>query len=242
VPRLAADGPAADALVHAVASDWRSAALPRARACLCAFAEKLTFDQHRVSAADLDALRAHGFDDRAIHDAVQVIAYFNYVTRVADGLASTRNRTSGTGAGSRVPRTRPAFAALTAARPANGRRAQPYWTGVQTDPSWPPATPTRARSSFARGREGLVEGRTLTMFEYGAGMWLSHCNSSPIWLMKKARLPLWCAIIGHAYAHHRNSHSSAFGKLPGFAPPTTGRSEMPGVTPRGRAGSQIWKK
>ena len=36
--------------------------------------------------ADLDALRAHGFDDRAIHDAVQVIAYFNYINRVADAL------------------------------------------------------------------------------------------------------------------------------------------------------------
>lgn len=31
----------------------------------------------------LDALREHGFDDRAIHDAVQVIAYFNYINRIA---------------------------------------------------------------------------------------------------------------------------------------------------------------
>jgi len=36
--------------------------------------------------ADLDGLRAHGFDDRAIHHAVQVIGYFNYVTRVTDAL------------------------------------------------------------------------------------------------------------------------------------------------------------
>jgi alkylhydroperoxidase family enzyme len=35
---------------------------------------------------DLDDLRVHGFDDRAIHDAVQVIAFFNYWTRLADGL------------------------------------------------------------------------------------------------------------------------------------------------------------
>jgi alkylhydroperoxidase family enzyme len=35
---------------------------------------------------DLDALRGHGFDERAIHDSVQVIAYFNYITRIADGL------------------------------------------------------------------------------------------------------------------------------------------------------------
>ncbi|RME83649.1 MAG: hypothetical protein D6775_07565 [Caldilineae bacterium] len=47
---------------------------------------KLTTEQHAMSAADLDRLRAHGFDDRAIHDATQVIAYFNYITRIADAL------------------------------------------------------------------------------------------------------------------------------------------------------------
>ncbi len=53
---------------------------------LCEFAEKLTLRQKEMTPADLDELRAHGFDDRAIHDAVQVIAYFNYITRIADGL------------------------------------------------------------------------------------------------------------------------------------------------------------
>ena len=36
--------------------------------------------------ADIHALRSHGYDDRAIHDATQVIAYFNYINRVAEGL------------------------------------------------------------------------------------------------------------------------------------------------------------
>lgn len=31
-------------------------------------------------------LRQHGFEDRAIHDATQVISYFNYINRIADGL------------------------------------------------------------------------------------------------------------------------------------------------------------
>lgn len=35
---------------------------------------------------DLELLRGLGLDDRAIHDAVQVIGYFNYITRVADSL------------------------------------------------------------------------------------------------------------------------------------------------------------
>jgi alkylhydroperoxidase family enzyme len=39
-----------------------------------------------MSPADLDELRAAGLDDPAIHDAVQVIAYFNYITRIADAL------------------------------------------------------------------------------------------------------------------------------------------------------------
>lgn len=36
--------------------------------------------------ADVEALRHHGFKDRAIHDIVQVTAYFNYINRIADGL------------------------------------------------------------------------------------------------------------------------------------------------------------
>lgn len=39
-----------------------------------------------MAEADLEPLRAAGLDDRAIVDANQVVAYFNYVNRVADGL------------------------------------------------------------------------------------------------------------------------------------------------------------
>lgn len=84
------EGTAADAYVHAVARDWRSAPLSGGDRALCEFAAKLTTDQQRMTPADLDRLRAQGFDDRAIHDAVQVIAYFNYITRVADALGVDR--------------------------------------------------------------------------------------------------------------------------------------------------------
>ncbi len=60
--------------------------LSEADRALCAFAAKLTHTPTHMQPADLDTLRAHGFDDRAIHDAVQTIAYFNYITRVAEGL------------------------------------------------------------------------------------------------------------------------------------------------------------
>ena len=76
----------ADATVDAIARDWRSAPLSDADRALCEFAAKLTHDQHGMTPSDLDTLRAQGFDDRAIHDAAQVIGYFNYITRIADSL------------------------------------------------------------------------------------------------------------------------------------------------------------
>ena len=72
--------------MHAIARDWRTAGLPEADQALCEYAEKLTREQREMGPADLDGLRDHGFDDRAIHDATQVIGYFNYITRVADAL------------------------------------------------------------------------------------------------------------------------------------------------------------
>ena len=35
---------------------------------------------------DVEALRRYGFDDRASHDACAIVAYFNFVNRIADGL------------------------------------------------------------------------------------------------------------------------------------------------------------
>jgi uncharacterized peroxidase-related enzyme len=66
--------------------DYRQAELtPRERA-LCDFAVKLTHLAAEVDAADIDALRAQGLSDADVSDAIQVIGYFNYVTRVADGV------------------------------------------------------------------------------------------------------------------------------------------------------------
>lgn len=41
-----------------------------------------------MGAADADGLRAVGLDDAAIHDAIEVIAYFNYINRVAEGVGT----------------------------------------------------------------------------------------------------------------------------------------------------------
>lgn len=77
---------AADAFVHALVRDWRAAPLTDVDKALCQFAEKLTHTPARMTPDDLDILRSHGLDDRAIHDATQVISYFNYINRVADAL------------------------------------------------------------------------------------------------------------------------------------------------------------
>jgi uncharacterized peroxidase-related enzyme len=76
----------ADEFVHAVARDWKSAPLSIQDIALCKFAEKLTHTPTNMSPTDLDELRSVGFDDVAIHDATQVISYFNYINRIADAL------------------------------------------------------------------------------------------------------------------------------------------------------------
>ena len=70
----------------AIAHDWRSAELSAQDRALCAYAEKLTREPAQMSEKDVASLRAVGFDDVAIHDAIQVIAYFNYINRVADAV------------------------------------------------------------------------------------------------------------------------------------------------------------
>ena len=75
-----------DALVHRIVADWREAGLSPGDRALCGFATRLTRNPARMSPVGLDRLRAAGFDDRAIHDATQVISFFNYITRIADAL------------------------------------------------------------------------------------------------------------------------------------------------------------
>jgi alkylhydroperoxidase family enzyme len=39
-----------------------------------------------VSESDVNNLRGHGWSDEAIHDAIQVISFFNYINRVAEAV------------------------------------------------------------------------------------------------------------------------------------------------------------
>lgn len=71
-----------------MARDWRTAGLAAPDAALASYAERLTRDPASCHSdpSSLRSLRDNGFSDRAINDAVQICAYFNYINRVADGL------------------------------------------------------------------------------------------------------------------------------------------------------------
>ena len=73
---------AAERLVY----DYRTADLPPDDRQLCDYAIKLTLTPGSVDADDVDRLRENGFSDAQITIAVQVIGYFNYINRIADGL------------------------------------------------------------------------------------------------------------------------------------------------------------
>lgn len=66
--------------------EWRSVDLDAKTAALLAHAERITTAPHSCSKTDIKHLRDAGWDDTAIHDAVQIISYFNYINRVADAL------------------------------------------------------------------------------------------------------------------------------------------------------------
>ncbi len=50
------------------------------------YAMKLTRTPAAMTAADVEALRQAGFDDRMIHDICAITGYFAFVNRIADGL------------------------------------------------------------------------------------------------------------------------------------------------------------
>lgn len=75
-----------DTWVSRISDDYTEAPLSNVDRALCDFVMKLTKTPRAMGELDVAALREAGLDDVAINDAVQVIAYFNYINRIADGL------------------------------------------------------------------------------------------------------------------------------------------------------------
>lgn len=66
--------------------NWHEANLNEVDTALCEFAEKLSKNPNWMIEDDIITLRKIGLNDRTIHDATQIISYFNYINRIADAL------------------------------------------------------------------------------------------------------------------------------------------------------------
>jgi uncharacterized peroxidase-related enzyme len=77
-------------LAAALRRDYTTANLSPADRAMLDYAAQLTRDATRVSSADLERLRQHGFNDVAILQINLIACWFNYVNRVADGLGVGR--------------------------------------------------------------------------------------------------------------------------------------------------------
>lgn len=75
-----------DASLQETVASGRFQHLDERMAALCRYAVKLTKSPHAMERVDIEDLHDAGLDDRGIVDANQVVSYFNYVNRVADGL------------------------------------------------------------------------------------------------------------------------------------------------------------
>lgn len=69
-----------------IKDDWRQMDLTEAECAMLEYTEKLTLTPSAMREEDVRKLRAVGWTDRDILDIVQVCAYFNFRTRVVDGL------------------------------------------------------------------------------------------------------------------------------------------------------------
>ena len=80
-----------DSLIEALRRDYRTAPITKQERVMCDYVVKLTKDTTQCSPADLDELRAVGFDDKGILQITLIASWFNYINRVADALGVGRD-------------------------------------------------------------------------------------------------------------------------------------------------------
>jgi alkylhydroperoxidase family enzyme len=71
-------------------TDYTTAPLTAPERVMVDYVVTITRDATKVSPADHERLRAHGFDDRAILQITLIASWFNYINRVADALGVGR--------------------------------------------------------------------------------------------------------------------------------------------------------
>lgn len=75
-----------NALVAALEKNWRKAPISPREFALLEWTERLTLNPKSCRPEHLEPLRAVGLTDRGLLDLAQIISYFNYINRMADGL------------------------------------------------------------------------------------------------------------------------------------------------------------
>lgn len=75
-----------DALLARIEADWRTAGLDEKRVAMLEYTDKLTLRPGEMVESDATALMAAGFSDRDVLDIAEVVGYYAYVNRIADGL------------------------------------------------------------------------------------------------------------------------------------------------------------
>ena len=73
-------------LVDEIAANWKESGLTDQQKAICYFAEKLTLSPWKIDKSDLQKIKNFGYIDKEVSEIVQIISYFNYINRVADGL------------------------------------------------------------------------------------------------------------------------------------------------------------
>jgi len=79
-----------DSLIEALRRDYRTAPITEQERVMCDYVVKLTKDATQCGPADLNGLRAVGFDDKGILQITLIASWFNYINRVADALGVGR--------------------------------------------------------------------------------------------------------------------------------------------------------
>jgi len=88
----------AEGLLESLVSDPDVSSAPEKLRPILKYARKLTLDQARITQSDAQAVFDAGWDERAMHDAICVVALFNFMNRfvhghgmaLADGVLSER--------------------------------------------------------------------------------------------------------------------------------------------------------
>jgi uncharacterized peroxidase-related enzyme len=73
-------------MLAAIESDFQMANLDHRRMAMLRYAMKLTMTPQSMKPSDVDSLREAGFSDIDILHIAEVVAYYAYVNRIADGL------------------------------------------------------------------------------------------------------------------------------------------------------------